>query len=777
MNTPIQQNSGPLIQDDDVISLTDILDNFFYYKWFFVVTASVVTLLAGAYALVATPIYQADALIQVEDKKSGSLLGALDQINALGGMGVSSALAEIEILKSRSVVGTAIERLGANVRIRVANRLPLIGDWLSRTLPKDEDGLTKGLWQSEHFAWGGEELRLSTIRVPEDLYRQPLKLRIFADRAWTLENEDGDQLAKGQGFGTMVSGMDGKLQIDIQAFRARPGTVFQIVVNSLQAEISNTLGSFKVIETKRQSNVLDLTFESPSPVYASRMLNAISDAYLLQNVNRRSAEAQKTLKFLEGELPRLQASLEDAETKLNEFRSKTRTVDMSFEFQELLKRSTEIETKSLELDLRRREMALRFDPSHPMLKAVIVQLNTLQSEQAALSRKISELPSVQQDYIRLARNVEVNRELYVNLLNNAQQLQIAKAGTIGNVVIIDRADVPEFPIKPKKAMVVALGLVAGCFLGFLLTKVVAMVMRLVRDPKKLEQFTSIPMLAILPMEIEQEIGQAEAPGGFLLAKERSQSATTEAFRSLRTALIFALSEKPRSKVVLITSAIPGQGKSFISANLAYLFAASGKRVLLIEADIRKPAVLNYLNYDKTKGGLSDLLRSDASAQQVIQKSDHENLEILPAGTIVRNPGELFIAENLKRILSPIFDQYDYVFIDSPPLLPVHDSRTLGNISDVSLFVARQDKVSHAEVSEAIDVFGKSGNKFDGLVFNGFIPSRIRYGYGYGYGYRRYKKYGKYGSGYGYGKKYGSYGTFSRYGTYSSQHSDDKKSRS
>ena len=166
MNTPIQQNTGPLIQDDDVISLTDILDNFFYYKWFFVVTAAVVTVLAGAYALVATPIYQADALIQVEDKKSGSLLGALDQINALGAMGVSSALAEIEILKSRSVVGAAIERLGANIRIRVDNRLPLIGDWLSRTLPKDEDGLTKGLWHSEHFAWGGEELRLTTIRVP-----------------------------------------------------------------------------------------------------------------------------------------------------------------------------------------------------------------------------------------------------------------------------------------------------------------------------------------------------------------------------------------------------------------------------------------------------------------------------------------------------------------------------------------------------------------------------------------------------------------------------------
>ena len=446
---------------------------------------------------------------------------------------------------------------------------------------------------------------------------------------------------------------------------------------------------------------------------------------------------------------------------------------MSFEFQELLKRSTEIETKALELDLKRREMALRYDPSHPMLKSILVQINALKSEQNALSNKISELPTVQQDYIRLSRNVEVNRELFVNLLNNAQQLQIAKAGTIGNVVIIDRADVPEFPIKPKKAMIVALGLVAGCFLGFLLTQVVAMWLRLVRDPKKLEQSTSVPMLAILPMEIEQEIGQVESSGHFLLAKERSQSATTEAFRSLRTALIFALSEKPRAKVVLITSAIPGQGKSFISANLAYLFAASGKKVLLVEADIRKPAVENYLSYDKTKRGLSDLLRSDALADHVIQKSEHENLELLPAGTVVRNPGELFVAENLKRILDPIFNQYDYVFIDSPPLLPVHDSRTLGNISDVSLFVARQDKVSHSEVSEAIDVFGKSGNKFDGLVFNGFIPSRIRYGYGYGYGYRRYSKYGKYG---GYGKKYGSYGTYSRYGEYAKENPSvqDKK---
>lgn len=745
MNNNVQQINDTLIQDEDVISLTDILDNFLHYKWFFVFTAMVVTLLSVIYAFTYTPIYQSNALIQIEDKKSASLLGALDQINPLnGGFGVaSSAVGEIEIMRSRSVVGKAIEQLGANINISVDNRLPLIGDWLARTLPREEDGVANGLWDSSFFAWGGEELRLGSIRVPDDYYRQPLKLRVFKDKKWALENMDGDVVAKGEGTGSIVSGLDGKLQIEILAFRARPGTVFKIVVNSLQNEFNRTLSNFKAVETKKQSNIVNLTFNSPSPAFAARMLNAIAETYLQQNVDRRSAEAEKTLKFLESELPRLRTRLEDAEVKLNEFRSKTRTVDMSFEFQELLKLSTEIETKALELDLKRREMALRYDPSHPMLKSVVVQLNTLKSEQAALSRKISELPAVQQDYIRLARNVEVNRELFVNLLNNAQQLQIAKAGTIGNVVIIDRADIPEFPIKPRKLMIIAAGLAAGSFIGFLLTQVVAMFLRVVRDPKKLEQSTAIPMLAILPMDVDQATIQTKTAGPFLLAHERSQSHTTEAFRSLRTALIFALSATPRSKVILITSAIPGQGKSFISANLAFLFARSGKKVLLVEADIRKPAVLNYLSFENFKPGLSDLLSSDATGSQVIQNTEHSNLDILPSGTAVSNPGELFITDNLKRCLDPIFNQYDYVIIDSPPLLPVHDASILGNLADVSLFVARQNKVSHSEVSEAIDWFSKSGNKFHGLVFNGFIPSRIRYGYGYGYGYRQYSKQNNY----------------------------------
>jgi len=231
----------------------------------------------------------------------------------------------------------------------------------------------------------------------------------------------------------------------------------------------------------------------------------------------------------------------------------------------------------------------------------------------------------------------------------------------------------------------------------------------------------------------------------MLSKEAPDGAGVDALRSLRTTLLFAFSEKPRSKVVLITSAVHSQGKSFISANLSYLLGATGKRALLIDADIRKSSLQRYFDFDAKGPGLSSVLRGEKTIDEVIIKGAYENLDFLPPGPQVRSPGDLLAGLAIQAVINDLAQQYDFVVIDSPPLLPVHDSRALGKAADVSLFVARQNAVSLTEVQDAIDVFNKSGNYFDGLIFNGFVPSRVRYGYGYGYGYGgKYATYGKYG---------------------------------
>ena len=224
--------------------------------------------------------------------------------------------------------------------------------------------------------------------------------------------------------------------------------------------------------------------------------------------------------------------------------------------------------------------------------------------------------------------------------------------------------------------------------------------------------------------------------------------------------------------MLITSAVPWQGKSFISVNLSYLFAATGKKVLLIEADIRLASVKRYLEFNTKGPGLSTILRDGIPAEQAIVRGVHPNLDFLPSGPTVRNPGDLLASDATNELINKLAEFYDFVVIDSPPLLPVHDARSLAKSADVTLFIARQGGVNLSEIHDAIDVFNKSGNQIDGVVFNGFVPSSIRYGYGYSY--RAYRKYSKYGRQYGTYSGYGRYGdSYGRYGGYGKSEDSEK----
>ena len=759
-NSAARSDSGNGVYHPDVksISLVDLLDNLFYYRWHFLFIFFLVSTAAVIYAVIATPVYTADALIQVEEKK-GSSLGALSSVASALGAQQSPILGEIEILRSRSVVGRAVENLKANIEVQVDNPIPVVGNWLSRILDRDSNGLVKPLWNGSSRAWGGEQLTFHELVVPPVLLGKPLYLVVEKGNAWKLLDGKDRILVISDAEVNDGNAVDESIRFKISSLRARPGTRFRIVVFSISSRVKQVLSALTVIEAKRQSSILKLAYDSPSPSYASAMLNAISDVYIRQNIDRRSEEAELSLQFLNEELPKLRVRLDAAEKALNDFRSRSRTIDISAEIKEILNKATIIEKAQMELELKNRELSERYDSSHPIMKALAAQLSGVKAESANLNKQIINLPAVEQNYIRLARDVQVNNQLYVSLLNNAQQLQIAKAGTIGNVSIIDRAVTPEVASRPRKILIASVGGVLGIVLGFILCQILALISKVVRDPKKLEQETDLPMLAILPLDNDQldHLSDGKAVP-FLLAKERPASPGIEALRSLRTSLIFKLSEKARSKVILITSAVPAQGKSFIAANLSFLFSATGKKVILVEADIRMATSKSYFDFDSVAGGLSTILKENVRFEDVLIKNVLPNLDFLPSGPTVRNPGDLLATGAMTKLINDLSLIYDYVIIDSPPLLPVHDARSLGQSADVVLFVARQDSVSLSEVNDAIDVFSKSGNSFDGIVFNGFVPSRIRYGYGYGYSYHRY---GSYTGNRRRGAGYGSYGGYDK----------------
>ena len=759
-------DNRPLVQEEEGLSLVDILENVLYFKWHFIVVASVVFTLSVFYAIMATPVYTADVLIQVEEKK-GSSLGALNAVAKALDVQQSPVMGEIEIIRSRNVIGRAVEAELAHTNIRVANRLPFVGGWLARLSERDSTGLAKPLWDWGNIAWGGEALTLDEFVVPERYFGRPFDLIAGASGAWSLRDAEGTTVLQGKA-GQSAQSADGQFKLWVTGMKARPGNRFEIRRYSVPSRISQILGQMTATETKRQSSVLKLTFEDTNPANAARMLNAIADAYLKQNLERRSEEADKSLKFLQEQLPELRKQLEVAEKAFNGFRNREKTIDISGEIKVLLDKTTSIEKLRMENEFKRKELLQRYEPNHPAIRALDSQIASLKGESQTLGRDISTLPNTQQDYIRFARDVEVNNQLYVGLLNNAQQLQVARAGTTGNVAIIDRAVVPERPSRPNKPLTVAIGGLLGLLLGFLASQLLAMMSGIVRDPKKLELRTGIQTYAILPFAPEQSDNEQSEGKSFLLAHEKPTAVVIEALRSMRTALLFALSETPRAKVILITSAAPSQGKSFIAANLAYLIAAAGKRVLLVDADVRRSSLKHYFNLPDKVKGLSDVLKDNLQFTGFVLPEVHAHLDMLPAGARVKNPGDLFSRQALVDTITNAANSYDFVVIDSPPVLPVNDAAALSKWADVTVFVARQDSVSQSEVAEALILLAKSGKPVSGLVFNGYIPSTLRYGYGYGYGYGyRYRKYGgRYGKGYGYGRGYGKgygYGYGKSYG--------------
>jgi tyrosine-protein kinase Etk/Wzc len=738
----------PMLQgDDEGISVADLIENLLHFWWVFVAVLVACVALATAYAVIAPPIYQSDVLIEVEPQK-GSALGALTDVEGLLAGGRAGVQGEIEIIRSRAVVGRAIVASDADLDIRVLGRVPVIGEFLARRSKPGPDGLAPPRLPGMNFAWGGEELVFDEFAVPDELRGAGFTLVAGEGGHWSLLDESEVEILRGK-VGERREAFKGAVRVRVSSLRARSGTRFSVKRNSVATEVREVVKALSAREASRQSNVIRATLEDTDPKRAAHLLNAIADAYVERNVGRRSEEAQKSLAFLRDQLPQLKEQLEASERRLNQFRNAQQILDVTAEIRSLLERTVAIETQRAELELRRQELALRYEAAHPSLRALDSQLFALRGEAERTTRDVRGLPSREQEFLQLARDVQVNTQLYVGLLNNAQQLEIARAGTIGNVAIVDRAVSAARPLKPNKQRTVALGGLAGVLLGFLAAQILAGIAGVVRDPRKLERVTGLPVLAIIPRSPEQHGVSGEGLPNFLVAERHGMSPTAEALRSLRTAVLFALSAKSSGRKVLVTSATPAQGKSFISANLAYLLASGGRKVLIIDADIRRRSLREYLSIPDNAPGLTEVLQGLLRVEDCVLPDVHPNLSVLPAGNLVRNPGDLFSRPEVQHVLNWAATNHDYVVVDSAPLLLVSDAGELAKHSDQTIFVVRQNESTVSDVMESLKILQRVGCEDPSLVVNAYVASQLRYGYRYRYGYG----YG-YGRTYGYGNPYG-----------------------
>lgn len=749
MNKAVEMDAYPAPPAEDF----DALDNLDFREilgaiisgWPIILLALIVGYLAGQFWAYSTPsTYKTDALLQVEGNSNQARIALaqtaefVEQRTALP--------AEIEILKSRMVLGTVARDLGLDI-IVTPSFLPWVGEPIWRNHSGPDFGKAPG-WLSPlvrtRHAWGGESMTVSRFDVPTDLENVGFVIASEGGGRFYFLSPSLQKLAEGKvGELLAVEHPAGNVQLFVQQLNSPPGRLFYIRKQPLQTAAATIEARLNASPKggdgwRAGASILQIAYQSQDPREATRTLKKILDVFQQQNVERRSAEAQQTLDFLEQQLPELREQVETAESRLNSFKVNQGTADLTAETSIVLERAVELDQQRNALIQQREEALRRYTDNHPVVASINDQIQRLDSQRARIDRRVQELPDAQQRALGLTRDVEVLTALYVSLLNRAQELEVVKSGTIGNVRIIDPPVRPLGPSGPNRARLVGLPVTASLMLAVGLILLRYFLHNGVKDPATLEKRLGLATFGIIPYSPAQKklldrVKQGESQQALLAATD-PHSPTMEAIRSARTALFFAQMEA-KNNAVMITGPVPGVGKSFVSANLAAALAMAGKSVVLIDADMRRGTLHEIFGVERGIG-LSEVISKQTNSKSVIRTTNVDNLHLLTSGTIPPNPAEILVNQRFAALLNHLESVYDFVILDTPPVLAVTDASIIGRMVGSSFLVLQSGEHSIRMIEDSIKRVSASGARVTGTIFN-----QVGYGYGYGYGYGA--KYGEY----------------------------------
>ncbi|MGC1952515.1 MAG: GNVR domain-containing protein [Gammaproteobacteria bacterium] len=706
-------------------------------RWLILGLAAAVLLAAGAYIGLSTPVYRPDALLQVTTPFS------LPEV--MRGEGTetvaddSPLIDEKTVVASRAVLGRVVDRLGLEISA-VPRYLPLMGEALARG--HDERlGLAQPRWGFRHYAWGGEQIELATLELPDRLRDPPLTLIAEEGEGYRLLDPNGALLLVGR-VGVLAEGKAGpeqSLKVLVTKLVARPGTHFQVTKRAHRSVVGALQGALTADTTGKRSSILKLSLEGPDPAETARILNAIAKEYARQNVAQQSLKATQTLHFLEDQLPELKRRLEAAEAALHAFRQQHNSVDLSSEARSLIEQTAKAEAELTALKQTREELRRRFKPRHPQMMSLDRQLTGMAELLGELDARRRALPETERTYMRLAREVEVATALYTSLLNSAQQQRVAMASTLANVRILDPAFPVQAPVWPRPTLVMALATLLGGFLSLGIVFTRNALNHRIADPKTLEALFRLPVYAVIPHSKRQDRLQrvaARKPRHALLAIHQPADQSLESLRALRVSFLptrsanspsFLPAQARSAAVMVVTSAAPGAGKSFVSANFGALLASTGERVLLIDADLRK-GQLHVAVGAVHEPGITSLLVSDLD--RLIHTTSVPGLDLLPCGGGMTGSVDRLLGECLGEALGRLRQRYDHIIIDTPPVLSVADAVIVGRHATAAVLVVRAGQATPRELEYCLLRLRRAGIEPKGLLLNDVDPNSRQYGYAY-----------------------------------------------
>lgn len=749
MNTDSKNASSAASKDDnDEIDLMALL--FAILRgWKIIVFFAVVGLIIGVlYSRYVNPTYKSDALIQVEEKSQGiAALGS--DISELIGSEVSKAQTEAELIRSRMILEPVVNTL--HLRIRLSD--PNIGalDRIKSSSIDTQVNIPEGV----SLKTKDGEAQISQFNVSQKYLNRSFTLTRSAT-GFVLSN--GFDEFKGQiGTAHQFRGTDGEIQVTVNDLPV-DGYPVNIIKQSLQTTTDQINSALSVVEKGKQTGIIQLSMTGSNQQQTSLILKQIVLSYINQNQSRGSEETTKTISFMETQIPTLKKRLEDSEAIFNEFRKKYGTIDVSKEAELLLGENSQIDSQLNELKLKKADLTTYYTEEHPLVVQINEQLAVLNSRKQEIDNTIAGLPEIQREFLKLSADTEINREIYLTLLKNYEQLKIVKAGQIGYARIIDLPVSTFRAIAPKKLQIMILAMLLGTMLGAALVLLKNLLKNVVKDPERLETKTGIPVIATIPRSpLLSRLNKNKKSPHRMLAHVDHDSLSYEAIKSLRTNLVFSLATKSLTKqsgkIILVTGESPGVGKSFITANLSEVFAQLNKKVLVIDGDMRLGEMHKMFNMSQDNG-LADYLSQDNSRLlpvDSIQKDNElfnlgisdfihptamDHIDFIPRGKHPHNPASLLMNDNFGQLIAALKSQYDYIIIDSPPVLAASDAMVLGHYADKVLMVTRYDDSIEGQLVYAIKQMSKSNVQVDGIILNDVqqgLMSKYSYHYSYAYG--------------------------------------------
>lgn len=712
---------GAATPHDNEIDLIQLLAEMFDYRVMIACITLLFTVCAGIYAYSVTPIYQADALVQIEAKQDNSLLKSLSQF----GTDLSPDVApELLLLKSRMILGETVDKLGLTYSVK-RRMLPVIGPLLER-------GRKAG------------ELTIGALTLPL-LEDKPQELLLTVQEQGRYHLEGKTLEADGVVGKTLVKG---GVTLLVTSLSAAPGTRFALkTVTKLEA-INALQRRLIVSESAKQSGIISLTLTGEDPDKIAVVLNTIAENYLSQNIARQEAKDTRSLTFLQDQLPKIRRELDEAEARLNAYREQRDSVDLSLEAKTVHDQVVNVENQLNELTFREAEVSQLFKKDHPTYRALRDKKQTLKQERTRLNNRVSSMPSTQQEILRLSRDVESGRTIYLQLLTRQQELNISRSSTIGNVRIIDPAVTQPGPVKPHKVIIIVLGMLVGLMLSAGTVLVRSAFKRGITSSEQLEA-QGMPLLATLPRSVwlwkkthlrkrtlfasHWKHRTSNVP---FLPVDRPADIFVEAVRGLRTSLHFTMMNAV-NRIVVISGPSQDCGKTLVSTSLASIAAQAGQRVLFIDADMRKGYVHNIFKLNN-QHGLSSVLGGSIEWQDAIQRFEKGGFDVLTCGSQPSHPVELLMNERFQTVMSRIDKEYDIVIVDTPPVLAVTDALLVARAAATTLLVARFGKTSVKEIENCRKRLQQMGVQVEGAILNDIVKSAAFYyhsGYShYNYGY-------------------------------------------